>query len=183
MADLKQFQLNGYQFLDKSSYNIALIEQQKIDTIKQSIFADNPDNTRIIYEKLTKKLYFSTPIGMDFLRELREYLVAIYGEDIAPVPVAPGRITRVSRKTVDIEKYKQLKEENSKTKRIKNNLTIAVIAMLITIIGILFILITNENSGYFRAKEKLEDKYAAWEERLYNWEQELNEREATISQF
>ena len=62
-------------------------------------------------------------------------------------------------------------------------MTIAVIAMLITIIGILFILITNENSGFFRAEEKLVNKYSAWEERLYNWEQELNEREAEISQF
>lgn len=183
MADMKQFQLDGYQFLDKSSYNIATIEKQKIETIKQSISADNPESIKLVYEKLTKKLYFSTPVGMDFLKEMRDYLITVYGDDIAPVPVAPGRITRSTRKTVDIEKYKQLKQENSRTTRIKNNLTIAVIAMLITIIGILFILITNENSGYFRAEEKLENKYAAWEERLYNWEQELNEREANISQF
>ena len=151
---------------------------------KQSISADNPESIKAVYEKLTQKLYFSTPIGMNFLMEMREYLVTIYGEEILPVPVAPARITRAARgRTVDIEKYKQLKKENSKAIRIKNNLTIAVIAMLITIIGILFILITNENSGFFRAEEKLVNKYSAWEERLYNWEQELNEREAEISQF
>ena len=184
MAESKQFQMDGYRCLDKSSYDIASLEKQKIDTIKQSISADNPESIKAVYEKLTQKLYFSTPIGMNFLMEMREYLVKIYGEEILPVPVAPARITRAARgRTVDIEKYKQLKKENSKAIRIKNNLTIAVIAMLITIIGILFILITNENSGFFRAEEKLVNKYSAWEERLYNWEQELNEREAEISQF
>ena len=184
MAESKQFQMDGYWFLDKSSYDIASLEKQKIDTIKQSISADNPESIKAVYEKLTQKLYFSTPIGMNFLMEMREYLVKIYGEEILPVPVAPARITRAARgRTVDIEKYKQLKKENSKAIRIKNNLTIAVIAMLITIIGILFILITNENSGFFRAEEKLVNKYSAWEERLYNWEQELNEREAEFSQF
>lgn len=179
----KQFQIDGYQFLDKSSYDVALNEYQKIEMIKQSLVANNPEDIRKVYEKLTKKLYFSTPIGMDFLKELRGYLITIYGEEMSFVPVAPARITRSTKKTVDIEKYKQLKEENKKTNKIKNNLVIAVISMLVIIIGILFILITNDNSSYFRTEDKIVDKYAAWEERLYNWEQELNEREENISQF
>lgn len=42
----KQFQIDGYQFLDKSSYDVALNEYQKIEMIKQSLVANNPEDIR-----------------------------------------------------------------------------------------------------------------------------------------
>lgn len=185
MADKTQYQMDGYQFLDKHSFELAKLEKDRIEVIKQSMAQDSPENMKVVYDKLTQKLYFSTPIGMDFLGEMRKYLLAFYKEeDLLPIPVPTGRITKgVRGKTVDIERYKKLKSEKDRIAQIKGKLTIAVIAMLITIIGILFILLTNENVGYMRTEEKIVNKYAAWEERLYNWEQELNEREANISQF
>ena len=53
MAESKQFQMDGYRFLDKSSYDIASLEKQKIDTIKQSISADNPESIKAVYETVS----------------------------------------------------------------------------------------------------------------------------------
>lgn len=185
MEEHKKNQIGEYLFTDKHTYELAKLELEKINKLKQSIGTEAPENIRKVYEGLTKKLFFSTPIGVGFLSDMRKYLVEIYGDsEIAPIPVPSGRVVKGTRgKTVDAERYKKLKTESERIKQLKNKLVIAVVALCVMVIGMLFIAITNENVGYFRTEEKIVNKYAAWEERLYNWEQELNEREASISHF
>ena len=112
-----------------------------------------------------------------------------YRLDERPIPV-------ISEKKVTLDKEKKLMrenarlyEENEKSKReverlslIKIRLIIAVAALTAMVIGMIFIAVTNKNTGYFRAEEKVQDKYSYWEEslderekKLQEWEDELQE--------
>ena len=61
-------------------------------------------------------------------------------------------------------------------------LTIAVVALAVAVIGMIFIAVTNKNVGYFHAEQKVQDKYAYWEEQLDAREKELQEWEEELSE-
>ena len=54
-------------------------------------------------------------------------------------------------------------------------------AFIAIVIGMFFIIVTNDNLGYFDAEEKVLDKYSAWQERLETWEEELENREEILN--
>jgi len=177
--DKKLACIDGFYFRSKKDLELAKLEKSKVDALKASVDYSDMDSVKAIYDKLVEKVYFVSPLGLGYLAEIREKLVSYYGEKaIAPIPV-PNRYGPKG-KTVDAERYKKLKKENEQTKQINSKLLIFVIALSMIVIGIFFIAITNKNSGYFNAEQKVLDKYSAWEEELSNREKELNEREQLI---
>ena len=63
-----------------------------------------------------------------------------------------------------------------------HGLTIAVVALAVAVIGMIFIAVINKNVGYFHAEQKVQDKYAYWEEQLDAREKELQEWEEELSE-
>ena len=176
--------IDGYSFATNRDAKVAIKEKNTIEKIKAGIDINNTQGVYDTYNKLVAKNYFSTPVGISFLHEMRDYLKQFYEDDeLKPIIIADR--TPKSQESGLLElNYKQLerlKAENARLNSIKNKLIIAVVAMLIVIIGMLFIVVTNENLGYFNAEEKVLNKYSAWQERLEGWEEELMKREEELS--
>ena len=180
--------VEGYYFEDIREAGKAKKEYFNICKIKSSISFDDLQGLKKMYLKLVEKKYFSTPIGYAFLQEMREYLVEnLQDNDLPLINIARTNIVKVPdvineiHPEVSSEKYKKLRNEYGKMKKLKFRLQIAVISLLVIVVGMLYIMATNENVGYFNTEEKIVNKYAAWEERLENREHELDLREDELN--
>lgn len=172
--------IDGYCFSNSQDAKLALKEKNAISKIKDSIDISNTVAVYETYNKLVSKSYFVTPVGLGFLHEMRDYLKQFYDEDELKTITVLSKQKNKESNTLGEFNYKnleKLKLENEKLNSLRQKLVIAVVAMVIIIVGMMFIVVTNENLGYFNAEEKLLNKYAAWQERLENWEQELIKRE------
>ncbi len=172
--------IDGFTFTSSRDAKMAVKEKNAIDKIKDSIDIKNTQSVLDTYNKLVAKNYFTTPVGITFLYEMRDYLKQFYNqEELAPITIVNTKPK--SEENIKYElNYKQmekLKTENAALVSLKKKLVLAVVAMSIIIIGMVFIVITNQNLGYFNAEEKVLNKYASWQERLENWEEELIRRE------
>ncbi len=176
--------IDGYSFVSSRDVKLAIKEKNAIEKIKDSIDIKNTESIYETYNKLVNKNYFITPVGMSFLHDMRDYLKQFYGEEeLKPIAVMDTRPKAEEDKKIEFN-YKQLeklRQENARLNSIKQKLIIAISAMVIIIVGMLFIVVTNENLGYFNAEEKVLNKYSAWQERLENWEEELMRREEALT--
>lgn len=176
--------IDGYSFASSRDVKLAIKEKNAIEKIKESINIQNTEGLYETYNKLVTKNYFVTPVGMSFLHEMRDYLKQFYGEEeLKPIAVIDRRPKVEEDRKIEFNynQLEKLRQENTRLNNIKQKLVIALVAMVIIIVGMLFIVVTNENLGYFNAEEKVLNKYSAWQERLENWEEELMRREEALS--
>lgn len=183
---MEKLVVNGYKFSNSIDAKLAVKEQNAIIKIQESI--DVSDTTALyeMYNKLVSKNYFSTPVGLGFLHEMRDYLRQFYDEaDLKPIAVVNNIEKNQNNQTMNItlKQFEQLKDENEKLTKLKGKFVVAVVTMIIIIVGMIFIVVTNENLGYFNAEEKVLNKYSAWQERLESWEEELMRREYELNNY
>ncbi len=172
--------VDGYVFTNIQDVERAKKELESINKIKEELDRTNGDKMEALYKKLVEKKCYVTPVGMNFLHEMREYIInelCIY--DLPPVPVASS-MKKTESVTVDAEKYEKLKIEYENEKNLRKKISIFLVAFIVIIVGMFFIIVTNDNLGYFNAEEKVLDKYSTWQERLELWEEELYQREQNL---
>lgn len=171
--------VDGFSFRSKSEYERALKENETIKSLISKIDIKNPEELEALYIKLVSKRYFQTPVGLSFLYDLRRSLIDD-NENISvsniPVPI------KAQTKAKQPPDYGNVLEENIKLKGQRKKLIIAVVAMCITIIGMFFIVLTNDNLGYFNAEEKVVNKYSQWQEQLEQWEETLLQKEHELDE-
>ncbi len=180
--------VSGYVFQSPLDAKRALKEHEYITKLKRSINPENLEEMYRMYIKLTEKGYFVTPIGFAFLHELREYLSKQgYQLDDQPIPVlssskAGGEDEARLRRMYEVLLLKQEQSEEtiSKLSSLRIRLIVAVIALAIVVVGMIFIVASSDNLGYINAEQKVLDKYAHWEEELDAREQELLEWEEEL---
>ena len=170
--------IDGYVFSSAKETEEAKKEYENVVKLKRKLNVENIDEMVRVYNKLVSRNYFSTPVGLGFLHDMREYLMSkIDGDPLPPVSVPGSNVSEKITEQPSNTKYDKLKKENEKLLAVKKKLVIAVAALVAVVVGMFFIIVTNDNLGYFNAEEKVLDKYSAWQERLQNWEQVLIERE------
>lgn len=169
--------LNGYIFKGRADFERALKEYDTIEKLKPGINPESLDNIKKVYLKLTSKNYFSTPIGISFLHEMQSYLEE-NGVEVPLVPVPKVRAA-AENNSIDFshqeEEIQSLYNELNKEKSIRNKFLIAIVALAFTVIAMIFMVMTNDNLGYYKAEEKVLNKYSSWEEELNKKEKELKD--------
>lgn len=174
-----KLEVDGFSFRSRKDYERAKKEYETIQNLYDRIDMNNEDELISLYNKLVSKRYFQTQVGLTFMYDIRRTLKANNPNVSVPyIPVAPSGRTQPLAKTD--EQYDKLKADYDRQHTIKTRLIIAVVAMAIAIIGMIVIVATNDNVGYFRTEEKLLNKYSAWEEQLEDWERQLIEREEAL---
>lgn len=84
------YKVRGYAFESLEQAQIAQKEVEKIRYIRSKTKMDDPDAVLQIYRKLILQDVFETPVGIEFLKGLQEYLHTIpyiKYEDVLPIPV------------------------------------------------------------------------------------------------
>lgn len=181
MIDDAKLVVDGYIFRSKKEFERAKKEYETVHNIMRNISMDNEEEIIKLYSKLVAKKYFQTPVGLSFLHDLRQSVLDGKENASMPyVPVVPS--VRMRAPEQQEREYRKLKDQFDRQSIIKSRLTIAVVAMAVIIVGMIFIVMTNDNVGFFKAEEKVLNKYSTWQEQLDKREEELNVREERIKE-
>ena len=138
-----------------------------------------------LYNKLSEKELFHTQAGIDFMKELKNKLLAAPEIDNREIS-GYNDMSQTQKKSgtkASEEKKKEIEQRIIDEYRYKyyNSLIINVILMIALVLG--FLITTNsKNVNIINYENRLIDKYAAWEAQLEERESIVTEREKAVMQ-
>ena len=130
----ENFTVAGYTFTTKEAADDARNEMNAIRYVSSKTDRKDPKQIYILYNTMLDKELFKTPVGLDYLKDLQQYLY------------------------------------NNK------DIPIINIALVIVVIAMAVIMATSQTPTIINYENKIQDKYAGWEE-------ELQSREAQVKQL
>lgn len=197
--------VEGFAFASQEAASLAQREAESIQYVKSQMNMKSPRMALEVYRKLTQEEVFETPVGIAFLKELRDYLLAQpeIQEELAPVQtqkmgaVLAGRqagememaslyddkLRQAKERVRSMEQKKKQAEQNLNKK--KNSLRFSLffnLFLILVVVGMVSITLVDDNPNILNYEEKILDKYSAWESELDEREQELKKREQSLKE-
>lgn len=195
---MAKYNIGGYIFDDENKAKKAAKELKAVEYILGQIKESDERGVLTVYNKLIKQRLFSTEIGMGFLSQLRQNLVAsgVFSEGeipplysleepqekklSAPEPEITKEEHSPKKAKVDADKKNVgvTSEEKQLIRRLRfvNRLLLVLcITLLLCVIGMFYVNSTINSPTILNYEEKILDKYSAWE-------QDLTQREAAVKE-
>lgn len=178
-----EWEVGGFQFGSEKDVELARAEQEKIGFMEKRMRYDQPETVLAIYNKAIENRIFQTPVGLQYLQRLHDFLIEqgleertksiplyqVYSynpnEEIKP---------RTAQRRVQPSQYLQLRSALRKSMILNIFLVILVIAMFI-------ITLTADQPNILNYERALLNKYAAWEQELTEREAAVREREQALA--
>lgn len=185
MAEKQELSVCGYIFLTEKDAQLARAEEKKIEFLEARIDYSKPEEIRYVYEKTIRDRMFKTPVGLEYLKRMRGYLLEQTEMNPADVPEIPlyssfeGEI-REQPSPARTRIKPSAKQEEKKRFRFKVSVMLNIILALV-IISMFSISLNSENPNILNYERNLVDKYAAWEEELTQREQAVREKERELT--
>jgi len=178
--------IGGYSFISEKAAQTAKDELNAIKYVSSKTDAKDPKQVYKLYNTILDKELFHSPIGLEYLRQLQTFLYdckEIPQDKIRPIPVnfemqnLRHDRSEISKSRGEIQVLKK-KSQQYKDKMIK---LLIVNFALIIVIAVLFLLIkSGTNPTIIDYENKIQNKYAAWQEQLEAKEAALKEREQQL---
>ncbi len=178
--------VQGFKFSTLADAKTAEEEYKKMVYIRQRMNKDNPEEVLAIYDKMIENGLFVTPVGVDFLMRVREYLVESGAIDPGRIrPIETGslftqRARNEARAAARPRVTTDLVQEN---KNLKHKYYVALAAAIISMIlvGVMFFVArSSDNPNILNYRSAIENQYAEWDESLNEREQALREKEEAL---
>ena len=167
MADEKQtFTVAGYKFATKEEAQDAKDELNAIKYLSSKTDGKDPKQVYMLYNQILDKQLFNTPVGIDYLKELQQFLYI--NKDIPNDKKIPLKVK---------DEIRQLKRDKNRYKDKYIKLMIVNIVLVVVIAAMAVILKTSSTPTVIDYERKLQDKYATWQEQLESQEASLKARE------
>ena len=184
-SDRAKLSVGGYTFLTEKDAQLARTEEQRIEYLEARIDYTSPESIRYVYEQTIQERLFKTPVGLRYLRKLREFLIArpeIEPGDIMDIPLymtfdgelrgsanpARSRVTPSKKRDIDKEKAR---------------FTLSVILnvlLAIAIAAMFYISYVSGQPNVINYERAITSKYASWEQELTEREQAVREKEREL---
>lgn len=171
---MEELIVEGYLFQSKEDAALARGDVQKTELLRNRLDYSKPEEVLGVYRKAIEQHIFATPIGTDFLKEMRSKLEAMdtITEEIPPVPA--GKILNAPVAVSErMRSGRPVKKNFDRQKYI--TAVLACVILGIGMIAMLLISCNSKNPNILNYKRNLENQYSSWE-------QELQEREDAVRQ-
>ena len=179
--------VQGFRFSTLADAKTAEEEYKKMVYIRGRMNQNNPEEVLAIYDKMIENGLFVTPVGVDFLMRVREFLVesgAIAEERIRPIETGSlftQRARNEARAAARPRVTTDLVEENKKLKH-KYYIALATAIISIVLVAAMFVAAkSSDNPNIINYRNAIENQYAEWEESLTQREEELKEKEEMLN--
>ena len=177
MADEKQtFTVAGYKFATKEEAQDAKDELNAIKYLSSKTDGKDPKQVYMLYNQILDKQLFNTPVGIDYLKELQQFLYInkdIPNDKIRPIPINNELSEMLDEKKIPLkvkDEIRQLKRDKNRYKDKYIKLMIVNIVLVVVIAAMAVILKTSSTPTVIDYERKLQDKYATWQEQLESQE-------------
>ena len=91
--DTNPLSVGGFLFYTEKDAQIARAEEQKIQYLEERIDYSSPERIQYIYEKTIHERMFRSPVGLQYLKQLQEFLLSQPKIDPASVTDIPLYMT------------------------------------------------------------------------------------------
>ena len=176
MADNRERSVGGYLFYTEKDAKIAEAELQKIEYLEARILK--------VYEKTIHERIFRTPVGLQYLKGLRDFLLEqpeIDPEDVTDIPLYStfgGQL-----RSQDNPARSRIKPSREKAEKEKSFLVLSLILnglLILAVIAMFSIALKSNNPNILNYEKAITNKYAAWEQELTEREQRIREKEKEL---
>lgn len=184
MADDRNLSVGGYRFYTEKDAQLAATELKKIEYLEARIDYSRPDSILMVYEKTIHERIFKTPVGLQYLKELRDYLLNQPGIDPQRVPEIALYNTfsgEVRERSVPARNRIRASEAGKSSE--KSGFMISVILnilLVLAVISMFTITLRSDNPNVLNYERVLTDKYAQWEQDLTDRENLIREKEREL---
>lgn len=184
MADDRNLSVGGYQFYTEKDAQLAAAERKKIEYLEARIDYSRPDSILLVYEKAIHERLFKTPVGLDYLKGLRDFLLEQPEIDPQNVP----DITLYSTFSGEVRDKgnparNRIKPAKDAGEAAKARFTISVILnilLILAIISMFTITLRSDNPNVLNYERVITNKYAQWEQELTERENAVREKEREL---
>ena len=185
MAQKDEYQVDGYLFFSKEDRDLALEEKQKIDYFEEKTKGKNKIMLLNLYYSILDQKLFKTPVGLEYLRKLREELIADGYEEsqIRPIPLYRNYSYKTGEE-IDVSYVKRRVKPSDRGEKKAGYLQISVcFNLLLTLLVITMFVITmkSDNPNILNYKKQILNEYASWEQELTERENRVREKEQELS--
>ena len=170
----------GYEFANIDDAVLAQAEVKKIDYLKSHLDQGDAETVKALYDKAIDDNFFRSPVGMNFLSELREYMIDTLDfteDEVRPVPIYMLYDGKASGKNVPNKK-----EEKKEKVGFLFISVVLNIALIVGVIVMFWIAANTDQPNIINYETALTDKYATWEQDLSRRESELREAEKALKE-
>ncbi|MBP5326071.1 MAG: hypothetical protein J6Y86_11330 [Pseudobutyrivibrio sp.] len=195
---MAKYNIGGYIFNDEESAKKAAKELKTVEYILGQIKEADEKTVLQIYKKLLNQRLFSTEIGLGFLSQLRQNLIAsgsfaedevedvytIGEQELQPESDEQGEDSaadeknRVTSKSGISPELKQIR----KLKIINSVLIVISLTLLLCVIGMFYVSSTINSPTILNYEETITDQYSTWKQELDEREAELKAREKALEE-
>lgn len=188
MADKNDLIVEGYYFGSYDDAKKANKEIKNAQYLNDKMENITTSQRLALYNKMLDEKVFSTPVGWEYLKFLRNELIEL-GIDESEIRPIPLYITFNAGN--DDNKYSHIakmyvKPRKDLLEKTKNNFKISLIfnILLIFLIIVMFLITMNSTSpNIINYKTVIVDQYSSWEQELKEKEQELKLKEQELNKM
>lgn len=177
------YEVDGYRFYTEKDAKLAQLELRKIDYLSKRIDYDKPESVLRVYDKAVSERIFVTPVGVKFLRELREFLLkspGIPNEKIAPIPMTGSFDSELREKSSPAKKrVKPSEKKDPKTQALTLSIIINIV-LVIAMLAMFVITLNSDQPNIINYEKAITDRYASWEQQLTERENAVREKEREL---
>lgn len=184
MADREDLIVNGYFFGTYEDADRARKELKNSEYLEERTQGMIPGQLLAIYDKVLDEKMFSTPVGWDYLKYLRDRITegGISESEIRPIPLYVNLGGGDKKDYSHIAKLK-IKPEKSAMRRLKDAMRISVFMniVFVALIVVMFIItLSSKSPNIINYKTSITNQYSQWEESLKAREEAIRIKEAEL---
>lgn len=184
MADDRNLSVGGYRFYTEKDAQLAAAELKKIEYLEARIDYSRPDSILLVYEKTIHERIFRTPVGLQYLKDLRDFLLEQPEMDPQRVPEIPLYNTFSGEVREKSAPARNRIRADSGEKGGKNaGFTISVILNVLLVLAVICmftITLRSDHPNVLNYERVLTDRYAQWEQDLTERENVIREKEREL---
>ena len=184
MADGRNLSVGGYRFYTEKDAQLAATELRKIEYLEARIDYSRPESILAVYEKTLHERIFKTPVGLQYLKGLRDYLLNQPEFDSQRIPEIPlystfsGEVREKSNPARN-----RIKAAGGGVDREKSRFITSVILNVLlglAVICMFAITLKSDNPNVLNYERVITNRDAQWEQELTERENAVREREKEL---
>ncbi|MBR4530746.1 MAG: hypothetical protein IKO80_10780 [Lachnospiraceae bacterium] len=173
--------VQGYKFLIEEDAEAARTDLVRIEHLNKYLKNTKGDQVQPLYEKSIQNRLFSTPVGWEYLQDLREMLID-QGVDADRIPPIPIGVPVTRRRLPGDYRTRERIEESAPEPMGMSLKTSLIINIVLGILVILMFVIANtsKTDNILNYRRNVTNEYSTWAEDLTKREREVRRKEREL---
>ncbi len=174
--------VGGYEFLNEEDAQKASMDESKIKLLEARVNASRPNDIKAVYEKAIENKIFKSPIGWEYLMNLRAKLLesGFTQEDLIPIPLNVTFTRHSAFENMAVKQRIKPQKEDTGADFGKIFSIILNIVLVILVIVMFVIASKSDSDNIINYKRNITNRYSAWDEELKEREKAVREAEKKL---